>query len=83
MRQRQFHLFITPKFYQKCYEYGSFGVSEINMNQLANVRKGDIAFFYTTRSIGPRTVGKIYGPFEILSEMFFNSNVVWVSRSTS
>ena len=81
MHQRQFHLFITPKFYQKCYEYGLFGVSEINMNQLANVHKGDIAFFYTTRRIGSRTVGEIYGPFEVLSEMFYNPQFVWLSQS--
>src|SRR2546428_3308013 len=41
-----------------------FGVSEPNLNQLANVRPGDLAFFYTARRRGSRTIGCIYGPFE-------------------
>lgn len=74
---RQFHLLITPTFFQKCQEYGLFGVSERNMNQLANVRKGDIAFFYTTERRGDRTVGLIYGPYEVISPLFYNDTLVW------
>jgi len=74
---RNFHLFISPTHFRKCQEYGLFGVSEIKMNELANVHKGDIAFFYTTEKIGSRTVGQIYGPYEMLSELFYNDQIVW------
>lgn len=75
--ERKFHLLNSPKFFLKSLEYGLFGVSERNLNQLANIRKGDIAFYYTARKVGPRTEGIIYGPFEIISEMFFNEQLVW------
>jgi hypothetical protein len=74
---RNFHLFISPTHFKKCQEYGLFGVSEIKMNELANVHRGDIAFFYTTEKIGSRTVGQIYGPYEIMSELFYNDTIVW------
>lgn len=74
---RNFHLFISPTHFKKCQEHGLFGVSEIKMNELANVHKGDIAFFYTTEKIGSRTVGQIYGPYEIMSELFYNDKIVW------
>ncbi|MGD0351938.1 MAG: hypothetical protein ABSB38_00320 [Dehalococcoidia bacterium] len=75
--ERKFHLLISPKFFQKSLEYGLFGVSERNLNQLANVRSGDIAFYYTAHKIGPRTEGVIYGPFEVISGVFFNDQLVW------
>ncbi len=74
---RHFHLFISPKHFEKCLEYGLFGVSEGKMNELANVHKEDIAFFYTTAKIGSRTIGQIYGPYEMTSELFYNDTVVW------
>ena len=74
---RNFHLFISPTHFKKCQESGLFGVSEIKMNELANVHKGDIAFLYTTEKIGSRTVGQIYGPYEITSELFQNDKIVW------
>lgn len=74
---RNFHLFISPTHFKKCHEYGLFGVSEVKMNELANVHKGDIVFFYTTKKIDSRAVGQIYGPYEITSELFFNDKVVW------
>jgi len=74
---RNFHLFISPTHFKKCHEQGLFGVSEVKMNELANVHKGDIVFFYTTEKIGSRTVGQIYGPYEITSELFYNDEVVW------
>jgi len=75
--ERKFHLLISPKFFPKSLEYGLFGVSERNLNQLANIREGDIAFYYTARKVGPRTEGVIYGPFEVTSELFFNDQLVW------
>jgi len=75
--QRKFHLLISPKFFARSLEYGLFGVSERNLNQLANVRRGDIAFYYTARKVGPRTEGVIYGPFEVTSDLFFNDQLVW------
>jgi len=75
--ERKFHLLISPKFFPKSLEYGLFGVSERNLNQLANVRKGDIAFYYTAHKVGPRTEGVIYGPFEVVSGVFFNDQLVW------
>lgn len=74
---RNFHLFISPTHFKKCHEFGLFGVSEVKMNELANVHKGDIAFFYTTEKIGSRAVGHIYGPYEITSELFYNDTIVW------
>ncbi len=74
----KFHLFVTPKYFDQCREFGLFGVSEPNLNQLANVRPGDLAFFYTARRRGSRTVGCIYGPFEVVSSLFYNDTVVWV-----
>lgn len=79
--QRKFHLLISPKFFAKSLEYGLFGVSERNLNQLANIKKGDIAFYYTARKVGPRTEGVIYGPFEVISGLFFNDKLVWTPDS--
>ncbi len=53
------------------------------MNQLANVRKGDIAFFYTTERRGDRTVGFIYGPYEVMAPLFYNDTLVWAQSSKS
>lgn len=82
---RNFHIFITPKYYDKCFEYGLFGVSETGkkwgINQLANVRKDDIVFFFTTEKIGKRSKGLIYGPFELTSGLFYNNKVVWINRN--
>jgi len=77
--ERKFHLLVTPKYYDKCLEYVLFGVSERNMNQLANVLRGDIIFFYTMKRVGSRSVGLIYGPFEIVSDMFWNDSLIWLS----
>jgi len=73
----KFHLFTTPKYFDLCREYGLFGVSEPNLNKLANVRPGDLAFFYTARRRGSRTIGCIYGPFEVVSGLFYNDELVW------
>lgn len=75
--ERRFHLLISPKYFSKSLEYGLFGVSERNLNQLANIRKGDVAFYYTARKVGPRTEGVIYGPFEVISDIFSNNQLVW------
>lgn len=77
--QRKFHLLISPKYFEKSLEYGLFGVSERNLNQLANIKKGDIAFYYTAKRIGKRSTGLIYGPFEVLSDSFYNDDLVWIS----
>ncbi len=76
--EHKFHLLISPKFFSRSLEYGLFGVSERNLNQLANIKKGDIVFYYTAHKVGSRTEGVIYGPFEIISEIFFNEQLVWV-----
>ena len=82
---RNFHIFITIKYYEICREYGLFGVSELGkkwgINQLANVNKGDIAFFLTTQKIGKRSRGVVYGPFEIISDPFYNDEVVWSNKN--
>ena len=77
MQRYKFHLFITPVYYEKCFEYGLFGVGRTQMNQIANVHIGDFAFIYTTRQIGSRTQPFIYGPFKVVSEPFFNDEFVW------
>lgn len=78
MQRYKFHLFITPIYYQKCFEYGLFGVGRTQMNQIANVHRGDFVFIYTTQKIGTRTKPFIHGPFKVLSEPYFNDEVVWV-----
>lgn len=75
----QFHLFITPTYYDRCLEYGLFGVGRAQMNQIANVHCGDLAFIYTARKIGPRTRPVIYGPFRVTSEPFYNDVLVWAA----
>lgn len=77
MQRYKFHLFITPTYYEKSFEYGLFGVGERQMNQIANVHKGDFCFIYTTQRIGSRTRPLIYGPFRVVSEPFFNDKFVW------
>jgi hypothetical protein len=64
-------------YYEKCFEYGLFGVGKTRMNQIANVHKGDFVFIYTTQKIGNRTRPLIYGPFQVVSEPFFNNQYVW------
>ncbi|MFQ5965787.1 MAG: hypothetical protein ACE5KZ_16060 [Candidatus Scalinduaceae bacterium] len=75
--QRKFHLLNSPKYFSISEEYGLFGVSERNLNQLANIWKGDIVFYYTAHKVGLRTSGFIHGPFEITSELFYNDKIVW------
>jgi predicted RNA-binding protein len=74
----KFHLLITPQHFKKCAEYGLFGVGRDQINQLANVHAGDLAFIYTTQKIGSRTRPVIHGPFRVISELFFNDQLVWV-----
>lgn len=75
--QRKFHLLNSPKYFSISEEYGLFGVSERNLNQLANIWKGDIVFYYTAHKVGLRTSGFIHGPFEVTSELFYNDEIVW------
>lgn len=77
MQHHKFHLFITPIYYERCFEYGLFGVGRSQMNQIANVHQKDFVFIYTTHKIGSRTRPFIYGPFKVTSEPFFNDKVVW------
>lgn len=82
---RNFHIFITIKYYEICRDYGLFGVSELGkkwgINQLANVNKGDIVFFFTTQKLGKRSRGVIYGPFEVISNPFYNNEVIWSNKN--
>jgi len=75
--QHKFHLLNSPKYFSISEEYGLFGVSERNLNQLSNIWKGDIIFYYTARKVGLRTSVFIHGPFEITSELFYNDKIVW------
>ena len=75
--QRKFHLLNSPKYFSISESYGLFGVSERNLNQLANIWKGDIVFYYTAHKVGLRTSGFIHGPFEVTSELFYNDEIVW------
>ena len=77
MQRYKFHLFITPIYYKKCFEYGLFGVGRTQMNQIANVHKGDFVFIYTTHKIGSRTRPFVYGPFKVASEPFYNDEFIW------
>lgn len=45
--RRKFHLLNSPKYFSISKDYGLFGVSERNLNQLANIWRGDIVFYYT------------------------------------
>ena len=73
----QFHLLITPRHYTMCLEYGLFGVGRAQMNQMANVRVGDLTFIYTAIRLGSRTRPQIFGPFRVISEPFYNDSLVW------
>jgi hypothetical protein len=75
--RRKFHLLNSPKYFSISEDHGLFGVSERNLNQLANIWKGDIVFYYTAHKIGLRTSGFIHGPFEVISELFYNDTIVW------
>lgn len=75
--RRKFHLLNSPKYFSISEDYGLFGVSERNLNQLANIWKGNIVFYYTAHKVGLRTSGFIHGPFEVTSELFYNDKVVW------
>ncbi len=75
--QRKFHILNSPKYFSISEEYGLFGVSERNLNQLANIWKGDVVFYYTAHKVGLRTSGFIHGPFEVTSELFYNDKLVW------
>ncbi len=75
--QRKFHLVISPKYFSISKKYGLFGVGERSLNQLANIWKGDIVFYYTAHKVGLRTSGFIHGPFEVTSELFYNDEVIW------
>ncbi len=75
--QRKFHILNSPKYFPISEEYGLFGVSERNLNQLANIWKGDIVFYYTAHKVGLRTSGFIHGPFEVVSELFYNDQIIW------
>jgi hypothetical protein len=75
----KFHLLVTPQHFKKCAEYGLFGVGRDQINQLGNVHAGDLAFIYTTHKIGSRTRPVIYGPFRVVSELFFNDELIWVA----
>lgn len=77
MQRYKFHLFITPVYYEKCFEYGLFGVGRTQMDQIANVHKDDLVFIYTTQKIGSRTRPFVYGPFKVASGPFFNDEFVW------
>lgn len=76
--RRKFHLLNSPKYFSVSEEHGLFGVGERNINQLANIRRGDILFYYTAHKVGHRTSGFIHGPYEVTSELFYNPEVVWV-----
>lgn len=77
--KRKFHLLNSPKYFSISEEYGMYGVSERNINQLSNIWKGDIIFYYPAHRVGLRTVGFIHGPFEITKELFYNNEIVWTS----
>jgi hypothetical protein len=76
---------VTINYFDICRKQGLFGVSETGkkwgINQLANVDKEDIVFFFTKEKVGKRTKGVIYGPYEVISEPFFNNEVVWSNKA--
>ncbi len=82
--KRNYHIFITINYFDICQDQGLFGVNEAGrkwgVNQLSNVHRGDIVFFFTKEKVGKRTKGVIYGPFEVMSEPFFNNEVVWSNK---
>jgi hypothetical protein len=75
--QRRFHLLNSPKYFALSEEYGLFGVSERNINQIANIWEGDIIFYYTAHKVGPRTSGFIHGPFIVTKDLFYNDEIIW------
>jgi len=69
------HIFITPKHFDKCREWGLFGVREGSVNQLANVHARDTVFMYDKKK------QQIVGPYIATSELFYNPQVIWEQSS--
>lgn len=65
-RKRQYHLFISSE-RKRCMKYKKFGVKTERANQISNVHKGDIAFFYERKYVNNIDY-LIYRPVEIISE---------------
>jgi len=65
------HIFITTKYLDKCLETGLFGVTNTQINHLANVDQEDIIFILETQS------GRLVGPFRIVEPLFYNPLPIW------
>jgi len=51
------HVFITKRHFLRCHELALYGVRPSSVNQLAQVRDGDIAYIYQ------RLAGALFGPY--------------------
>ncbi len=65
------HVFITTKYLEGCLENGLFGVTQVQLNYLANVQLNDTVFLLETGS------GRLVGPFSIVQPLFFASAPIW------
>ena len=65
------HVFITTKYLEGCLENGLFGVTQVQLNYLANVQLNDTVFLLETGS------GRLIGPFSIIQPLFYNSAPIW------
>ncbi|MBE0515829.1 MAG: hypothetical protein IBX41_00350 [Methanophagales archaeon] len=65
------HIFITTKYLDRCLETGLFGVTNNQINHLANIDPKDIVFILETQS------GRLVGPFSIVEPLFYNNSPIW------
>lgn len=73
MRGRQYHLFISSDC-NKCIEEGSYGVTKDSINQIANVKRGDIALFYVSndeKKKKKKIEPYIFSPVFISSDFYY------------
>lgn len=59
------HFFITKNHFPRCHEVGLFGVRPSSVNQLAQVRDGDIAYVYQ------RSSRAFYGPYRCRGDVVY------------
>lgn len=69
------HLFITTRHFENCHKFQIFGVGRASINQLGLVNIGDKVFFLNKED------NLIIGPYEVASEIFYNSEIIWQDKN--
>jgi hypothetical protein len=69
------HLFITTRHFENCHKYQIFGVGKASINQFGLVNKGDKVFFLN------KDENLIIGPYEVISDVFYDTEVIWEEKN--